>query len=162
MGPQLRKPTSYHCTTKPKAANCLVLITFHWGYSLSYSVPGLKQTTPDWAFCQVRPKKAKDCRFCWVSSLMMSVRYCFLAKEAKRKQTLLLRGLWTGKLPSPTAPVSHVILGLGRVVGALRSETLRRVRARGSWMSQAVMFDTNCFPGARDDVTFHPSEKERG
>lgn len=39
---------------------------------------------------------------------------------------------------------------------------LMRVRVRGSWRSQAVMFDTNCFPGVRDDVTVHPSEKERG
>lgn len=98
---------------------------------------------------------------------MMSVRYCFLAKEAKRKQTELLRGLWTGKSPAPIVPeqfgaVSHVVLGLGSVVGALGPETLRKVRVRGSWRSQAVMFDTDCFPGTRDDVTFRPSEKERG
>lgn len=48
---------------------------------------------------------------------MMSVRYCFLAKEAKRKQTILLRGLWAGKSPSPIASerfgaVSHVVFRL--------------------------------------------------
>lgn len=157
MGPQLRKPTSYLCTAKPKAASS------PRGRSLSHSVPGLKPTD----YCRLALLLGEDQESKAWQVLLGRIflddvcKVLFSSKGGQEETKWLLRGLWTGK--------SHLLLrqnGWSSQSSGFRlrergwsaeSETLRRVRTAGG-----LKLDPDCFPGPGDDVTFCPSEKERG